>query len=214
MLDLKEIQTIRGTLRSVLEQCNVPYKVTPYDHDLHRECIEEAVRRGYPVEGGLSLCTFLRVGVTYALAAAVHLSRPTQIWIALYTSCVIYVDEIPARFPSDICNFYLFPNRFIEKQQQENAILDALADIIRRAPDLFSPIPSKLIMTSTLNFFTANLLEHETKSMEIASAVQQYPIYQRTMTALAEGYAYFAFPPEIPLTKYVQAIPEDNAIHQ
>lgn len=28
------------------------------------------------------------------------------------------------------------------------------------------------------------------------------------MTALAEGFAYFAFPPEIPLTDYVQAIPE------
>lgn len=37
---------------------------------------------------------------------------------------------------------------------------------------------------------------------------QGYPIYQRGMTGLAEGYAYMGFPPEIPLTEYVQAIPE------
>lgn len=59
-------------------------------------------------------------------------------------------------------NMYPFNDRFIGGQQQGNAVLDAFADLIRRASDLYQPIPSKLIMTSSLNFVTANLLEHET----------------------------------------------------
>ena len=162
-----QIQTIRTTIRSLLEQCDVPYRVAPYDHELHQECTDEAIRRGYPVEGDHSVCTFLRVGVVYAATAGRHHGRPTQIWIALYTACVIYVDEIPVRFPSEIPDIHRFTDRFFGREQQGNAVLDTLADIIRQAPNLFRPIPSKLIMTSSLNFFTANLLEYETGSMEV-----------------------------------------------
>ena len=96
-----------------------------------------------------------------------HLTRPTQLWIALYTACLIYTDEIPVRFPSEIPKIYLFNDRFIGRQQQGNATLDALVDLIRRAPDLFRPIPSRLIMTMSLNFFTAILLEDEIASMQV-----------------------------------------------
>lgn len=119
------------------------------------------------MEGDLSVLTFLRVGVAYAATGGRHLNRPTQIWLALYTSCITYVDEIPTRFPSDIPDIYLFADRFFGMKKQGNPTLDALADVFRQVPDLFLPIPSKLIMTSSLNFITANLLEYETESMQV-----------------------------------------------
>lgn len=119
------------------------------------------------MEGDHSVRTFLRVGVVYAATTGVHLPRPTQIWIALYTACLTYVDEIPVRFPSGIPDIYLFTDRFFGRQRQGSSILDALADIIRRAPDLFQPIPSRLVMTSSLNYFTASLLEYETETMQV-----------------------------------------------
>lgn len=168
-LTCSQIQTIRATVHSLLERCDASYKITPYDHDLHQECIDEAVRRGYPVESDPSVLTFLPVGVVFAATAGRHHARATQIWIALYTSSVTYVDEIPSRFPLEISNVYLFNDRFLSGQQQGNAILDALADIIRQTPDLYQPIPSGLFITASLNFITANLLEHETKSMQVWS---------------------------------------------
>ncbi|KAG9312186.1 hypothetical protein JVU11DRAFT_7483 [Chiua virens] len=63
-------------------------------------------------------------------------------------------------------------------------------------------------MTSCLSFVTANLLYYEATSMQTANAALQYPIYQRRMTALAEGCAYMGFARKIPVIEYVQAIPE------
>lgn len=166
-----QIQIIRATIRSLIAQYEASCEPAPLDRDLYQECIDEAIRRGYPVDGDHSVRTFLRVGAGYGAIAGGHLDRPTQIWLALYTSSVTYIDETSTHFPSEIPNIYLFNDRFIGGRRQGNAVLDALADLIRRAPDLFQAIPSKLIMTSSLNFVTANLLEYETASMQVCMVV-------------------------------------------
>ena len=164
-----QIHTARENIRLLLEQCNVAYEVTPFDEVLYQECIDDAIRRGYPVEGDLSVRTYLREGVSYAVTAGVHLPhRPTQIWIALFTSCAIFVDETPNRFPTELPNIYLFNVRLIRREQQGSAVLDAFADITRRTSDLYRPVASQLIITSTMNFVTATLLEYETSSMKVS----------------------------------------------
>lgn len=122
------------------------------------------------MDGDHSVRKFLPVGVGYAATAGAHLDRPTQIWLSLYTSALTYIDEVPTRFPSEIPGVYLFNDRFMADKPQANVVLDALAAIIRRAPDMFQSIPSKLIMTSSLNFVTSNLLEYETTSMQVQSS--------------------------------------------
>lgn len=147
--------------------------MTPFDKDLYQDCIDDAIQRGYPVDGDQSVRTYLREGVMYAATAGAHLPhRPTQIWIALYTSCAIFVDDATDRFLAEMPNIYLFNDRFIGKEQQGNGVLDAFADIMRRASELYRSVASHLITTSTLNFVTANLLEHETKSMKVLAIVE------------------------------------------
>ena len=122
------------------------------------------------MDGDQSVRTFLREGVVYAATAGTHLPhRPTQIWIALYTSCAIYVDEAADLFIEEMPKIYLFNDRFIGNEPQGNGVLDAFADVMRRASDLYRPVASHLITTSTLNFVTANLLEYETGSMKVLS---------------------------------------------
>ena len=127
------------------------------------------MQRGYLIDGNQSVRTYLREGVNYAATAGAHLvHRPTQIWIALYTSCAIFVEDTVDRFPTEMPNVYLFNDRFSRGEPQGNGVLDAFADIIRRASDLYRPVASHLLTTSTLNFITANLLEHETSSMKVS----------------------------------------------
>ena len=134
--------------------------------------MDDAIRRGYPVDGDQSVRTFLREGVVYGATAGGHLPhRPTQIWIALYTSCAIFLDEAADLFQEEMPNIYCFNDRFIRKEPQGSGVLDAFADIMRRGSDLFRPVASQLITTSTLNFVTANLLEYETKSMQVSISV-------------------------------------------
>ena len=110
----------------------------------------------------------MRDGVKYATDGARNYThRPTQIWMALYITVNYFIDDLPSRFPSEIPNVYLFNDRFIKKQEQGNAVLDALADIIREAPSLFPPVLSNLITTASLSFITATLLDCETVSMQV-----------------------------------------------
>jgi len=161
------------------------------------------------VDGKTSVRTFLREGVVYAATAGRHIPhRPTQIWIALYTSCAIFVDEAADQFPEDMPSVYLFNDRFIRNEPQGSGVLDAFADVLRRASDLYRPVACHLINTATLNFVAANILEYETKTMKISSAAQRYPVYQRTLSGVAEAYSFMVFPVEIPLNDYIQAIPD------
>ena len=135
---------------------------------LYQDCIEEAVRRGYPMDGDHSLRRYLPDGVKYAATTCwYYTDRPRQVWMALYITANFFVDDLPSRFPSEIPNIYLFNARFIKNQEQGNAVLGALADIVRRAPNLFQPVLSNLITTSTLDFMTATLVDCETASMQV-----------------------------------------------
>ncbi|KAF8549268.1 terpenoid synthase [Imleria badia] len=204
-----QIHAARENIHLLLEQCNIPYEVIPFDKELYQECIDDAMGRGYPVDGDKSVRTFLREGVVYAANAGAHLPhRPTQLWIVLYMSCAIFVDETINYFSEEMPNIYLFSDWFIHKEPQGNGVLDTFADIIRRALNLYPPVASHLIITLTLNFVTANLLEHKMRSMKIFLAAQGYPTYQRILSGLVGAYGFMAFLPEIPLTDYIQAIPE------
>ena len=123
----------------------------------------------YLMDGTPSLRTYLRDGAAYTAAVCAHLPRrPTQIWIALYTACITYVDDALTGFPLEKTNIYRFNERFSQGQAHGNGILDALTDLLHQVPRLgFQPVSSNLIVTSTLDFVTANLLEHETKSMQV-----------------------------------------------
>ncbi|KAF8132098.1 isoprenoid synthase domain-containing protein [Boletus edulis] len=209
MLDSQSIQTISTIVRLLLKEQNISYRVPPFDDKLFQESIDEAVRRGYPMSDDHSLRRYLQDGVNYVATTARHYThRPTQVWMVLYTAAAFYVDDVPFRFPSEIPKLYLFNDRFVKRQEQENVVLDSLADIICGAPDFFRPILSNLITTSTLDFVTSTLVDLETASMQISSAARQYPTYQRSLSGGAEAFVFMAFPPEVPLTMYIQALPE------
>lgn len=128
------------------------------------------------MDGTPSVRTYLREGVTYTATTYGHLPhRPTQIWAALYTACIVFVDDTMTRFPLEVTNIYRFNERFVRGQAHGNGVLEALADLLHQVPELFQPIPSNLIVTATLDFVTACLLEHETKDMQVLPF--KYPQY-------------------------------------
>ncbi|KAI9566389.1 hypothetical protein HD554DRAFT_2117762 [Boletus coccyginus] len=157
------------------------------------------------MDGTPSVRTYLREGVTYTATACAHLPhRPTQIWAALYVACILFIDDAMSRFLLERTNIY----RFVWGQGHDNVVLEAITDLLHQVDDLFQPVSSNLIVTSTLDFVTASLLEHETRDMQISSAVQQYATYQRMMAAAPEAFVFVAFPCEIPVKDYIQALPE------
>ncbi|KIK91721.1 hypothetical protein PAXRUDRAFT_830584 [Paxillus rubicundulus Ve08.2h10] len=221
------IHSVRSTIHRLLARCNTQYKVVPFDHAFYQQCFDEATQRGYPVSSEpFSVPDYLRVGVIFGATAGAHgttygdttrlvatgahnARHALRIWIALYTTYATFVDDTPKRFPQEMSNLRAFNDRFVRGEKQGNAMLEALADLMREAPSIFGgPVPANLVTTSILDFITATMIEVDTQNMQISAAANQYPSYQRVMSGIGEAYAIMAFPPDIPFEEYIQAMPD------
>ncbi|KAH7885529.1 isoprenoid synthase domain-containing protein [Phlebopus sp. FC_14] len=203
-----EVENIRRTIQALLMRCGVPSHATPMNQEFYQQCVDEAIRRGYPMDGHRSVRTYLREGAVYSATALAHLDhQPTRIWAALFTSCGLFVDDAASR-ASEVGYVYQFNDRFIQKEAQHNGVLDALADLLRETSVHFLPIPANLVTTSILNFVTASLLAYETKDMDVLIDAERYPAYARVKSGIGEAYAFLVFSRKMALSGYVQAIPE------
>ncbi|KAF8882389.1 isoprenoid synthase domain-containing protein [Infundibulicybe gibba] len=201
-------QSIRVVIDGFLSRCEIPFSVTQYDHNFHAACCREAHRKGYLVEDSRqnSLLSFLPGGVIMATTAYAHLTnQSTRIFIALYTGFLIYLDDV---FQNDIDSVSCFNNNFIQRLPQKDPVLDGFASLLHEFPQHFGRLVSNIMITSTLNLVSALLLEFETRNMTVSSHARGFPTFSRVMSGASEAYALFAFPPEVPLPSYIQALPE------
>ncbi|KIJ11831.1 hypothetical protein PAXINDRAFT_137577 [Paxillus involutus ATCC 200175] len=221
------IHSVRNTIHRLLARCNAQYKVVPFDNAFYQQCFDIAVQRGYPVSSEpFSVPNYLRVGVVFGATACAHgttygdttrlvatgahdARHALRTWIALYTAYATFTDDIPKRFPQEMPSLRAFNDRFVRGEKQGNAMLDALADLLREAPKVFGgPVPANLVTTSILDFITATMIEVDTQDMQISATAKQYPSYQRVMSGSGEAYAVMAFPADIPFEEYIQAMPD------
>lgn len=208
MLQMKSPWThngIRDAVNDFLARCNFSLPVTQYDRDFHNSCCDVARGKGYPVDSP-SLQPFIPGGVVMATTTYAHLqNKSTKILIALYTAFLIYIDDV---YQHDVEGIGCFNERFISCQAQDDPVLDALGSLLREFHQHFGRAASNIMITSTLNFMTSLLLDHETQGMPVSPKALDYPYFSRVMCGTSEAYSLFAFPPEIPMKFYIQALPE------
>ncbi|KAJ3766430.1 terpenoid synthase [Lentinula raphanica] len=144
-------------------------------------------------------------GVCLAMTCYTHLEdKSTQVWMALYTACVIYCDDM---FKKDTEALALFSERLMHNQPQQDRALDALADLIFEIPCRFPRISANIMVTSALNHFNGLLIEDQTKGLPVSAWADDYPAFSRNMSGVGELYALAIFPPEVPLQSYIHAVP-------
>ncbi|KAH7912526.1 terpenoid synthase [Hygrophoropsis aurantiaca] len=200
-------KSARDAILSFLQGCAIPYIPATVDENFYQECYNECVRRKYPVEGKYSVRTYLRQGVAIAFTSYSHLPEAVMVEIALYTACAIYMDDMAGR-GGDMEAAYLFNERFVQKRNHGDKNLDAFADSLSKLSQYASRVVYNIIVTSTLNGVTALLVECETQNMLLSRESQNYSNYYRVMSGFSEAYGYLAFPKEIPLVNYIQAMPD------
>ncbi|KAJ3801877.1 isoprenoid synthase domain-containing protein [Lentinula aff. detonsa] len=198
-------QDISSAIRSFLSRCSIPYQKLPMDVTLLELCYTEATKRGYIVEGPDPLKPFIPAGVTTAFTSYAHLGNTSaQVWIALYTACAVYCDD---KFQKDTDAVAVFSERLMRGQPQEDRALDAFADLILEIPRHFPRVTANIMVTSTLNFVNALLLEDQTKGLKVSAWADNYPTFSRIMSGANELYGLAIFPPEIPVQSFIQALP-------
>ncbi|KIY51852.1 terpenoid synthase [Fistulina hepatica ATCC 64428] len=197
---------IRGVISDFLQRCAMIYPTCDKHAGFEAECIAVSVERGYIKADDKSFRYSIKGGVSMACNAYGHLkNRRLQTFICLYTAFLIYLDDM---FDQDVESVREFNHRFVTGQKQRHWLLDHFAALLLEMPNLWGPVVANMMTTSTLNLVTALSLEHELQGVTLESDAVRYPTFARVMSGASETYALFAFPPELPLRSYLQALPD------
>lgn len=207
-LDGGVLTSIRQAIASFLRSCGSQYTDITIDEAYHSECCQEAINRGFPMDGKYSIRAYMDNGVAVAAYGYAHLPDPAaRMWLCLFTAVSTRIDDMMIR-GEDMAHVYRFNERFVNCQPQGDPVLNALDVLLREITCLHSPLVSNLITASTLNFMSSNCLDNETKDMEISPQTPLYPEYSRLLSGLVDGYVLFIFPSMLPIREYIQSMPD------
>lgn len=151
---------IRAIVDSMLEGCQIQCTAEPYDQAFHSLCVDECVKKSYPVTNHLEAGVFLAPGYR-------HLpSQETQIWIALFTGFAVGIDGLnDASYYPDL---ELFSERLIKGQKQGHVLLETFANVLKEIPLHFRGLQAQIVLTSSINFISGCLIEHKTSGTSVS----------------------------------------------
>lgn len=119
-----------------------------------------------------------------------HTSLEHQRYIALYTACMFYSDDLGTRHLEAVGQF---SRRFATGEKQLNPALDVFADVLRQAYDLWPQVGADAIVSGTLEGVTAMHLEYTTGDMATTPRATWWPNYLRNRTSFCAPFAHFNF---------------------
>ncbi|SJL11743.1 uncharacterized protein ARMOST_15151 [Armillaria ostoyae] len=174
------------------------------DAALEDVCIKEAKCRGYALD---VLKPYLTVGLNITASAYHHLSNVNvKVYIVLFTAFATYFDDVYPDDPDALVGVPNFTKHFLSSEKQPSKMLNDFANILVETPQLFGQVAADFIVHASLKFITGLILEIQCKD-ETMHKVDKYAMYLRELSGIAEAYAMFIFPAELPNNIYVQALP-------
>ncbi|KAJ7600315.1 isoprenoid synthase domain-containing protein [Mycena floridula] len=128
---------------------------------------------------------------------------PIPVLVTFYTAFLIYLDDLPS-----INNVREFHERFMRGAEQKDPVLGHFCNLLAEFSQHFHDISFNIIISSTLSFVNAILLEDAIQGVDIQHGAVEYPTFHRKMSGASEFFAIALFPQTVPVTVYIQALPE------
>ncbi|KAK0232614.1 isoprenoid synthase domain-containing protein [Armillaria fumosa] len=202
--NLSPKQTTEDTIRSFLRRFDTTDLPSVDDAALEDICIKEAERRGYAVD---VLMPYLTVGLNITAAAYRHLANvKVKIYIVFFTAFATYFDDVYPDDPDALVGVPNFTKHFASSEKQPTKMLDDFANVLAETSELFGEVAADFIVQAGLRYITGLILEIRSKS-EPTHKVDRYALFLRDLSGIAEAYAMFIFPEDLPYNLYVQALP-------
>ncbi|RPD54631.1 terpenoid synthase [Lentinus tigrinus ALCF2SS1-6] len=144
---------------------------------------------------------------SYAETAYCHIPLEHRYYVALYTACMLYGEDLGERDPDSVAQF---ARRLIRGERQLNPIFDRLVDLLKEAHKYWTDVGADAIITGTVDALSGTFVEFATASMVVAPSATRYPWYLRTRAGGGPQFTHFMFTRSWRETpdSYLQLLPE------
>ncbi|CDO77799.1 hypothetical protein BN946_scf184667.g2 [Trametes cinnabarina] len=132
----------------------------------------------------------LETSCSYVETAFGHTSAEHRYYIAIYTACMLYGEDLGEHDADAVTQF---GRRLVNGQRQLSPIFDRLAELLQRAHLYWSDVGADAIITGTVDALTATALEFATTGTPVAPSALRYPYYLRTRAGGGPQYTHFIF---------------------
>ncbi|KAK0438924.1 isoprenoid synthase domain-containing protein [Armillaria borealis] len=197
-------EEIGDIIRAFLQHFDTTDLPSIWDPTLEALCLAEAERRGYSTD---VLRPYLTLGLNITVSAYHYIDDDNvKVFIVFFCMFLIYLDDV---YPDDsdaLGGVPDFTKRFTSSKKQSSKILNDLADLLTESSQHFGKVTADFIVHSALKFITGLILEVQSKQ-ESTQRVEEYAIFLREQCGLAEAFAMFIFPRDLPFHLYIQALP-------
>ncbi|KAI0769051.1 terpenoid synthase [Trametes elegans] len=198
--------TIQKLVREFLYRCPYDSPRSKPDKELRHWLSEQATPWDAELPPGF-LSQSIDACCIYVETAYAHNPPEHRRYIALYTLCMAYVDDLGQHDPSAIMQF---TRRFVAGERQPNEVLECLVELLRQAHSLWPQFGADSIISGTLDALATAHVENTTRTMAVNPFAKRYPTYLRMKAGVAAPYTHFIFANDwldIPQF-YLQIIPE------
>ncbi|KAI0632043.1 terpenoid synthase [Trametes polyzona] len=132
----------------------------------------------------------IETSCSYAETAFGHTSFDHRYYIAIYTACMLYGEDLGEHDPDAVTQF---ARRLVRGEKQLSPIFDRLADLLKQAHVYWSDVGADAIITGTVDALTATAIEFATTGTPVAPFALRYPYYLRTRAGGGPQYTHFIF---------------------
>ncbi|KAI0352643.1 terpenoid synthase [Trametes cingulata] len=183
------VEEIKRTVRAFLKQLGYRAPRTPENAKLRAEVTAEILSWNADlssayVDGLMDTCC------TIAESAYAHTSYRHQLAIAIYTTYMVYIDDIGNR---DLEVLGQFGRRLLAHEDLGDPVLERLALLLQEMYDLYPRLSAHSIAVATLDSAVGMYVEFTTRDVAVSPGATSYPAYLRTKTGIGSAYALFNF---------------------
>ncbi|KAH6871498.1 isoprenoid synthase domain-containing protein [Thelonectria olida] len=182
------------------------------DETLWKAMTQYADHTGVPFEEGSHSWMCFKVGYTYPIVCFPNHPFEVQLYIGIYSWLGLLLDDEAPKFLDE---FQMFHARFCANEKQPIPLLQGWADLMKLAFKYWDPVVANFIVSASLNFLNANVLEarKDFGRIERTRGGHSWAWFLREKDGVGESYAWFAFPmatcPDI--SCFLEVIPDLSA---
>ncbi|KAI0662061.1 terpenoid synthase [Cubamyces menziesii] len=185
----ESIIEVKRILRDFLTRLRYRSPHTPVNTRLRKECRDEIVSWNANLSAAY-IDALNDTCCTIAESAYAHTPYEHQLLIAIYTTYMVYVDDLGQR---DLEALGEFVRRFVARQDLQDTVLTRIVQQFQEMYEYYPRLSADTINSKSVEALIGMYIEFTAKDMSVVPGATMYPSFLRLKTGIGASYALFNF---------------------